>query len=93
MLISLFLAFSYISQTQVCSAMDKNIEHRIGLKFEVLNEISYAEALKMLQDSYGECVTGLRMVYGVCRGLRSRERLATIWWPLNIFNIGKHRQS
>lgn len=34
--------------------MDKNIEQRVCLKFCVVNGISCAESLKMLEKAYGE---------------------------------------
>ena len=43
--------------------MDKNIEQRICLKFCVLNGISCAESLKMLQKAYGECALSKTRVY------------------------------
>ena len=46
-----------VSLSQVCFAifpMDKNIEQRTCLKICILNEISCAESLKMLQKAYGE---------------------------------------
>ena len=43
--------------------MEKNSEQRVCLKFCVLNEISCAESLRMLQKAYGESVLSKTQVY------------------------------
>ena len=43
--------------------MDKNIERRICLKFCILNGISCAESLKILQKAYGESTLSKTCAY------------------------------
>ena len=54
---NLFTVLDVVSLSQVCFAifpMDKNIEHKICLKFCFENVISCAESLKILQKAYSE---------------------------------------
>lgn len=53
---SLFVSVIYIGLPLVRSSnfiMDKIVEQRVCLKFCVLNEMSCADALKLLQKAYG----------------------------------------
>lgn len=43
--------------------MEKNIEQRVCLKFCVLNEISCADSLRMLEKAYGDSVLSKTQVY------------------------------
>ncbi|XP_018371295.1 PREDICTED: putative uncharacterized protein FLJ37770 [Trachymyrmex cornetzi] len=43
--------------------MEKRVEQRVCLKFCVANEISCADALKMLQKAYGDCSLSKSQVY------------------------------
>ena len=57
---------NFLSLSQVCFAifpMDKNIEQRICLKFDIENGISCAESLKMLQKAYDESTLSKTRAY------------------------------
>ncbi|XP_076661839.1 LOW QUALITY PROTEIN: protein GVQW3-like [Halictus rubicundus] len=63
---SVFTAVIYTSRSRVCSAiftMERTVEQRICLKFCVSNEISCAEALKMLQKAYGKSCLSKTQTY------------------------------
>lgn len=51
--------------------MNKNIEQRVCIKFCVANEISCAEALKMLQKAFGDCVMSKTQAYDWYKAFQS----------------------
>ena len=66
LLFSFFTVLDVVSLYQVCFAiflMNKNIEHRICLKFCIENGISCTESLKMLQKAYGESTLSKTRAY------------------------------
>ena len=63
---SLYTVLDVVSLSQVCFAIfpkDKNIEQRICRKFCIVNGISCAESLKMLQKAYGELTLSKKSAY------------------------------
>ncbi len=101
MICQLAFFWHYLYQSTAGSAiftMDKNIEQRICLKFCVLNGISYAESLKMLQKGlWRVCfikntgsTSGIRLLQ---RAEKSWIILPPIWSSINVFNGGKRQQS
>ena len=63
---SLFTVFDVVNLSQVCFTIfqvDKNIEHRIRLKFCITKGISCVESLKMLQKAYDESTLSKTRAY------------------------------